>query len=353
MDLRPEPRYDGRALRGVMTSTLRAALGRLAVLALTAAASAPARAQAPSPRAPAAPRPRLLVQRSPEASDCPDAEALAARVAGHMGRPALDTTASPTLSSIYDVQIFRTPEGYTAIVRTSGKAGPGARQLTDPGDTCAGLTDALGLTLAILLDSEAPKPRSAPDAPARADAAAAAAGERYSRFALTFGGAATAGLVGAASPAIGGDFEIGAGSRLGLRVGGMWLPPVSLEVPDTASGRIEVSLAAARAGVCVFVLPPIEGELTVAGCAQAALGAIHAEASGFPTNGDASPPWAALGASAFLRGTIAPPLGFSVEAALYAPLTRQGFDIAHLPGTEVEPSAIGGAVGAAVRLSVW
>lgn len=126
--------------------------------------------------------PRLLVHRTDDTADCPDASALAGLVARHMKRPALEPAGDARSSSApsargaaplpsVDVQIYRSEEGYTAVVQTEVAATANVppsgartktRQLSDKGSTCAGLAAALSITLAILLDTEVPPPPPPP-----------------------------------------------------------------------------------------------------------------------------------------------------------------------------------------------
>lgn len=229
------------------------ALGALSLGAALLLSAPRADAQAPEraePR-PAGPLrlPRLSVHRTADSLDCPDAWTLAGLVARHMKRPALeplDEARAPLPphargggpQSSLDVQIYRSEEGYTAVVQTevaatSPQAPRGsrlkARQLSDRGATCAGLAAALSITMAILLDTEVPlpppppEPLAAPDlglAPASAASPASSSPssprpaapdrdrpEEASRLSVTAGRDATG--AGAASP---GPRDAGRGS---------------------------------------------------------------------------------------------------------------------------------------------
>src|SRR5262245_56141857 len=112
--------------------------------------------------------PVLVVHRTDDAGDCPDARALAALVARQMKRPALDPDTPPSGPDRgLDVQIYRSEEGYTSVVQSGGKT----RQITDRGATCGGLAAALAVSIAVLLDTDPPPPdpepppRPAPEPP--------------------------------------------------------------------------------------------------------------------------------------------------------------------------------------------
>jgi hypothetical protein len=155
----------------------------------------------PSSSPAGAPLPRLVVARAPAASDCPDAAALAAEVARRMGRPALDPIGIEGMPGL-DVRFERQGDAYAAVVVVRGRE----RRLADPGPGCAGLADALALTLAILLDRDAPPPLPPPPplrplppsvpppAPRPPEAA-----PREPRLGVALEGAFTYGLLGAAA----------------------------------------------------------------------------------------------------------------------------------------------------------
>ena len=107
--------------------------------------------------------PDVVVHRTDDAAECPDSAALAARVDRHMKRPALRPRKDPAGPGqerpSLDVQIYRSEAGYTAVVQTGEKT----RQISDKGDTCRGLADAMAITLAILLDTEVPPPPLTPE----------------------------------------------------------------------------------------------------------------------------------------------------------------------------------------------
>src|SRR3954469_20154514 len=97
----------------------------------------------------AADLPALVVHRTADTADCPDAAALAALVARQMKRPALEPREASTPGGL-DVQIYRSEAGYPAVMQ----AGDKTRQISDQGPTCGGLSAALAVSIAILLDTE-------------------------------------------------------------------------------------------------------------------------------------------------------------------------------------------------------
>src|SRR3954463_2852816 len=98
----------------------RRSLGALSLGAALLAAATPTEAQTNR-------LPGIAVHRTDDAADCPDARALAALVARHRKRPALDPLDAPPSAAAsdprapapepgLDVQIYRSEQGYTAVV---------------------------------------------------------------------------------------------------------------------------------------------------------------------------------------------------------------------------------------------
>src|SRR4051812_18620643 len=76
----------------------------------------------------ASPLPRLVVTRSADAEMCPDATALALAVEQQMRRPALDTATENPTTTVYEVRIAGSADGYVATIQ----AGDLTRILSDP-----------------------------------------------------------------------------------------------------------------------------------------------------------------------------------------------------------------------------
>src|SRR4051812_24967108 len=89
----------------------------------------------------------FTVTRLAEASDCPDADALDATVKGILGG-----AAARELVVRADVEFARDALGYRAVMHLRG-AKQGERTLTDSGPTCVALGRAVGITMALLLDT--------------------------------------------------------------------------------------------------------------------------------------------------------------------------------------------------------
>jgi len=103
----------------------------------------------------------LVVKNPPSTAGCVDETALGARIRAQLSNGATPDPALLTLK--FDVAIQRTLTTLVADLRMSGRAG-GTRQIEAA--RCAGLTEALAVTLAMILDQDAKASRVVPAASA-------------------------------------------------------------------------------------------------------------------------------------------------------------------------------------------
>lgn len=325
----------------------------------------------------AGPMPRLVVDRAPEAADCPDASALAAAVARHTQRPALDPNGEDAGASIYEVKILHSAEGYAATL----KVGDLTRQLSDPGTTCAELADALALTLAILLDSdpatspaapaEPSPPPPSPPAPAvvlpkpppplpapppppapRPNAPPARAGWNLD---LDVGAAETVGFLEPLAPAITGDIALRLRSG-SIGAGVLVMPAITVDAPP---GEVRIWLVAGTARACVPALGWRERAL-LSLCAQPMIGAIHGEGRGYDPDREGTRPWMAVAGTGLVDGPLLGRLGWFVRFTLAVPVLMQQFTVdqttSRAPGMTTipvfTPSPAGGLLGVGLRWSI-
>jgi hypothetical protein len=337
--------------------------------------------------------PSLAVHRTDDTSDCPDAAALAGRVARHMKRPALDPrdAASQGGAASLDVQIYRSEKGFTAVVQSGEKT----RQLTDEGSTCAGLADALAITLAILLDTEPPPPSPAPSpepaapptpaprptrrepiAPDRlppdpaaseaADASPEPPPDPPKPPPRLYAGLAVASSVGLLQAPLGLGIEgyvgVGAGRVFSFEGGFLALPARTSLYPGRVKGTdgtttplVEVSLAAGLLRACAGP-PAFAGGGRLSGCFGPVLGAIHGAGLGFPSDKTVTVPWFAAEAGALYVQPLVGRLALAARGSLFVPLVRQSFTVTDVDqGNPVafSPAPVGGALDAELRLTIW
>jgi hypothetical protein len=330
--------------------------------------------------------PTVAVHRTEDSADCPDADALAAAVAQQMRRPALDpATEGAGRRPGLDVQIYRSEAGYTAVIQAAGKT----RQLSDRGPTCAGLAAALAVSIAVMLDTEPlppePEPPPAPPPPASLPAppppelppapseraftvpppaappalpppeAAPPPGDRDDRptvgrrfhVSLAVGPVVTVGLLHGVAGGVTGEAELRFG-RFSVGGGALALPGQTF---DYAPGQVHLDLAAGFVRGCGAVVSNGDA-LRLALCAAPYAGVFRGVGSGYPNPRSASQPWAAVGASLLFDQRIWGPIGWGARAEMVIPLQKPSFLVQDV-GEAFSPPAVGGALDAELRLTIW
>lgn len=317
--------------------------------ALAQAPVAPVSVEGVSPKA--APLSRLAVRRAPDAPDCGDGARLAADVERQMGRSVFDSPAAGSLPTI-DVEILRDGAGYQAIVAVDGRT----RRLADPGPSCAGLSEALAITIAILIDRAAmpalptllPPREPPPPMPPRP----VAIPPSEPRASVALEGAFTYGLLGAsARPAFTALLEIRVAGPVWLAPGFLWAPSRSIDFPP---GAVGVSLAAGTLRACAALLGGAGKGPSLSACFEPSLGALHGSGAGYASDDAASRLWATLGLGLVGRGPLFGPVGWFAHAAGFALVgPREQFDVRGVPGIAYDPSPAGLSVGAGLRLTIF
>lgn len=308
--------------------------------------------------------PSLVVHRTDDTNDCPDANALAALVAEQMKRPALAPAAgSPGPDRGLDVQIYKSEAGYTAVIQAGGKT----RQLTDQGTSCRGLAAALSVSLAIMLDTEPLPPEPEPPPPARAPEPPAPeppppappapappppADERPSdvrRFRVTIAAApvVTAGVLQPFATGIAGELEIRFG-RFSVGAGVFSLFDRSFAF---GPGQVSLSLNAGLVRGCATVVGDADA-LRLALCLAPFAGAVRGAGDGYTVNRVTTHAWAAAGVSALFTQKIVGPLSWGARAELLIPLLKSQFSVDNV-GTAFSASPVGGALDAQLRVTIW
>lgn len=302
----------------------------------------------------------LRVDRSRQASGCPDGRALARRVNAVAHREAIVARGGDV---VLRVGIDHSKAGFTASLAAEG-ARSGERDLEDEGTSCDGLTEALAVSIALLLDEDEPppppsppprvrilEPRPLPDAPSPGRGH----GPPLPSMAIDVLAVESAGLVGSSTFGVEGnaDFRV---SQLFTFGGGVFAM-----IDDTqrfGAGTLHLNLVAVRANACL-TFRVADQSIGGALCGFPALGSMLATARGFDENQTASQPWFALGAGAVADGPIIGPLGFETRLDLVVPVVRPRFVVEDLggagpgqAGTAFKASALGLAIGIGVRVLI-
>lgn len=291
----------------------------------------------------------LLVQRAPAAADCVDAAALAERVNVLVGRKALVPSDGSGQSFAFEIQIFKAEDGYTAIMLAAGRS----RQLDDPGSTCAGLSDALALTLAILVDADEAPPAPPPPPPPAPTVAPAPVfvpppprpppptdGPRL--LVAPLAGVAS-GLSGDVVPAVLVAANLRVVGPFSLLGGFTWMP--SQDFP-LAQGHVEVQLMYGQIAGCVSAWR-LQDRVRAGACALLDAGAIRGKGVGYSVNGEITRPWVALGLAGMLDVRILDPIFWSTRIEAVAVAQQEGFQIDNV-GIAFDPAPLGVVVATGI-----
>lgn len=296
----------------------------------------------------------LMVQRAPEALDCPDSASLSAMIARLTPRAPRPVEATELEGDRFELRFSRDKGRYRVTVRSAG-AHAGVRTIEDGGATCASLAEATALAIAVIIDPEGvkltdttpeppppPPPEPVPVAPlspteSKPESPASAPGAQRWSLALAAGGGGAAGVVRALAPLIFLAIELRPLESLSFEAGAIFIPTQSLALEP---GSIDVWLLAGSLDGCVW---PYARQLRIGACVGARGGAIHGEGRGYPLRSGASRPWLAASAMGAMSGPLVGPLRWSLRLGAVVPAHRESFGV---DGAGVAYEAAGvGAIG--------
>jgi hypothetical protein len=284
----------------------------------------------------------IVVHRSPQAAQCPDANAIASAVNRLVGRNAVDPLADGDVGILVDVT--KAEIGYAATVRSSGKA-KGLRELRDDTDSCSGLAEALSLTIALIIDTmDRPTEKVAVERPVQRKQASE---EGSASLAAELDLAGAADLLHSLRLASMGGADVS--TRRGHSVGLGWIGTQSYEAV-LAPGHVDMSLWAVVLRACGAAVSQPRVKLLL--CGLPAAGSMHASASGYSRNGAVTRPWLALGGEVAAVGKIAGPLQWALRSGALVTLREETFTIQGL-GDAYETPRVGGFIAVGLRVSIW
>ncbi|MFO0651248.1 MAG: hypothetical protein U0326_33800 [Polyangiales bacterium] len=293
---------------------------------------------------------RLDLVRGDGAETCIDGAALQRELTRRLGETAFDGE----VAQVIEVLLSREERRWTARLRQ--RDGRGAlivtRDLSSEAPTCGPLGDALALSLAILIDPEAPPappptpeivsvcpplppPRRMPRAP------------RHSTVQLTAEGALVWGVVPNVAPGVGLRTELALSRRWRVAVGVTAIPTVRV---DVSSARFAFGWTAASAGACVALAT--SDALRFDACAAVRVGALHVSVDGAPAQNTGDRLWASADLEPRVRVRVLGPLVVTAGASVGVALTRASFGVVGARETvfEVSPVTVAGSLGAGVEL---
>jgi hypothetical protein len=288
----------------------------------------------------------LEVQRGAGADGCPDATALEGAIARILNAPEETRASADRVRA--RVTFSRTGSGYEAAVRLDG-AKVGERTLTDTSPTCAALGRAVGITLALVLDTReelAPPPAPAVSVVTAKEPAPAPA--RTSGVLSLTGGSAF-GVVGSPSLTSGVELDVGVGRWLLVQASGHYVASRSTEF-DT--GAVDVGLLAARLGICGVLNDPA-APVRVGLCARGVGGRLRGSGSGFPASNEAHAlTFWALGGGLQVSTRVARRLVLGAQADVLAPLGTYTFSVGNR-GVAYESDAVAAMLQLTVGVQLW
>jgi hypothetical protein len=311
----------------------------------------------------------LELTRSEQASECPDEEALARAVQAQLITQPAATPASLRLA----VSIDRDADGFLAHIEVTGRK-HGVRTLHAEGPGCEALTDALAVTLAMILDERAreaeykppPRPQTRPSAPTAAASLAqpqpgvsgwfssGGAAARHQQLAaeldgwFSLGGAATWGLPHGGSWAAIGEFGVWH-PPWGATVGAFWSPTQSIEY---GQGTVSVRVIGGLAAGC-YGLIGMQSATTLSLCLDAALGSLRGRGADYDSNRQQSRLWGAVGGGPALQGKITRLTGWRLRAAVAAPLWHDLFSVEGLPNAAYESDPLVAWISVHLLATIW
>ncbi len=306
--------------------------------------------------------PVLIVHRTDDALDCPDARALAALVAEQMKQPALQPAVegAPEAARGLDVQIYRSDQGFTAVIQAGGKT----RQLSDKGATCRSLAGALAVSISVLLDNDplppapedpAPHRRRRPrtgafrttswDAPPEPPAEEAVVPLRP-RIIVVAAPVITVGLLQSWAGAVTSEIDIRLG-RFSVSGGVLVLPGQTITSDSGTQIGLDLTLGMIRG--CGSVADRETLRLSL--CVTPYVGAIHGETKSLAVNQTSTSPWVGAGTSFAFEQKIWGPLSWGARAELVIPLDKWQFKVDNT--TVFSPAPAAGTWDAELRVSIW
>jgi hypothetical protein len=281
----------------------------------------------------------ILVARTPEARDCPDADQIAARVERIVGRPISAPEGTPN-ALVVRLEFSRRGRTYEATVRLSG-AREGERVLRDEEPTCDALVDAVAAATAVLLDPSDHPRSTPPDTLPRPNAA-----RSWPAFWMSGRFGAATGLVGGPTWIASGTLEGSLGALTSIELGASM---TGARANDLGAGAVEVRLWYIELGGFHSVTGP---SFRLGPCLQLLGGALQGRGEGYPSSSSASLPWFALGGGLRAEAVVGSDLRLGVRAVGLVPTRKHSFSIGYV-GTAHESSPVAGVAELILAVKFW
>jgi hypothetical protein len=292
--------------------------------------------------------PALVVTRAPGAEDCPDATGIVMRVRTMTRDDPFASSPDASRDTWLEVEFAQTLAGYRAVITARGRR-QGTRSIDDVGPGCASLSDAVAITLVMLLDPEVAGAKSGavtndiPAPPPRDEATRAPAPT------VSFGAEAAGGAVlgvldhGGAFVEAGG--RLGFGRSFALAFGGGFVFPDRATAPP---GSVKLDLWYGYARFSGVVLA--HGSTKLALFLGPSLGSLGGASEGFEYAPEHRLLWVAgaFGVEAF--ALLSGPISWSARLSAIVPFRHEGFYVsdAGAPYSAFRTPGLGGALSLGV-----
>ena len=254
--------------------------------------------------------------RGPGAEWCPDRDTLAAQVARRLSQTG--SSARVPVADQVSIVIKRTRDGHVATVSALGLEG-GIRNLVDTSEDCAGLAEALVLTLSMIADGRPlPPPRvlEVPPPPRR---------ERP--WELGASAVVSTGILGTPSLGMGLDVVWHPWPRIATGLSALWMPSRSF---DKDNGATSFTVVAGLARVCGGILP-FGGRVFPALCGEAGAGGLRGAGERYDGATSVWVPWLVAGGSLDLGLRVHRRLSLAARAVYLFSLRTDHFTVGGSP----------------------
>jgi hypothetical protein len=279
---------------------------------------------------------RLEVARGPGAASCPDAQALSDALRARLG----SAPVAPGAPVVIEVEIRSAGEGFVSTVRASGGK-QGVRTLSADGPTCDALSEALVVSLLVLLDRDPARPEL--EQPKRQPPRSTELS-----FWLAGGGAVTQNLPDGLSGALFGEVGMRYGPH-GLWLGGIFTPERETQFHQ---GFVDVTANGGQLRACTLLWG--SEVLRTDACALGLLTALRGQARAYTGRNESElRPWWLVGAGADLGFSPAPWLSAGLSARLLIAPKKESFSIEGLQGTAFETETAVGWLGLGLSVKIW
>ncbi|HYO93135.1 MAG TPA: hypothetical protein VER33_01435 [Polyangiaceae bacterium] len=288
---------------------------------------------------------RLELRRSGAAQGCPDELTLAARVR-ERARPNAARGLQPVLLNVY---MDGDGTAFWAQVKARGrKSGERSLRVEDP--SCQALSDALVVTLLVLLD-DLPTPRAEPaaaptEAPRMSTSSSASTAYPVSWW-LAAGYALTHGVPERWSLSLSAEILLRL-PDLELGLAGFWAPERAIQ---RAPGVVKVFAAGGRLRVCW--LPRVHDTLRVGGCGIGIAAALRGASDDFAVNAIKTRPWWLVGVGPQLRWSLTRGTSVGLLGSVLLPIHDEAFSVQGLEGPVYDSDPVVAWVGADLALKIW